>query len=337
MKGKGGGEMVRQRPRVDGCASSIPATCEYLYYCFKLREILVLGPKPPEFFSCPTPHLVVGSWYSLSSRLSRHVPVSRPRGSWIAQLCIFPWAAGVEAPSGDPLDHLGEEKLSMAEASSNLSRVLGGLPGLDTIKGDPPIKATWVRFRSMSLPRIFESCRTMPLADVFSRESPFPLRTCIPVLLHTHLVSSSPVVKTSLLRASRISSLTHLFIYFMKIAIILFACIPDEKIRCACDTSGTSESIELLDLRRINLTQCMLVIHVPVMHHPSKQHLWRRPQASSGKLGNHNSEPEWNVSTAIAKCKEHQEMLVQQTSGHSWVIITNYKQTPPPVHNGSQS
>ncbi|KAJ8872242.1 hypothetical protein PR048_025844 [Dryococelus australis] len=39
----------------------------------------------------------------------------------------------------------------------------------------------------------------------------------------------------------------------------------------------------------------------------------------------------------VAMCKEHQKMWVQQTSGHSWIIITNYKQTPPVVHNGNQS
>ncbi|KAJ8874359.1 hypothetical protein PR048_025207 [Dryococelus australis] len=56
-----------------------------------------------------------------------------------------------------------------------------------------------------------------------------------------------------------------------------------------------------------------------------------------GELRNYNSEPEWNVQTVIAMCEEVQKMWVQQTSGHSWIITTGYRQTPPPVHNGNQS
>ncbi|KAJ8866883.1 hypothetical protein PR048_032745 [Dryococelus australis] len=65
------------------------------------------------------------------------------------------------------------------------------------------------RFLAGSCPdlRKWESCRTMPLVGVFSREYPPPPRHCIPVLLHTHLASHLFALKTSILRAAQISPL----------------------------------------------------------------------------------------------------------------------------------
>ncbi|KAJ8893643.1 hypothetical protein PR048_006243 [Dryococelus australis] len=46
----------------------------------------------------------------------------------------------------------------------------------------------------------------MPLVRGFSRGSPVSPRPCIPVLLHSHLISPSSALKTSLLRAAKISA-----------------------------------------------------------------------------------------------------------------------------------
>ncbi|KAJ8887944.1 hypothetical protein PR048_007428 [Dryococelus australis] len=55
-----------------------------------------------------------------------------------------------------------------------------------------------------------ESCRTMPPVSGFSGGSPVcPPPPCILALPHTHFASSSSALKTPLLRASQISSLTH--------------------------------------------------------------------------------------------------------------------------------
>ncbi|KAJ8866143.1 hypothetical protein PR048_033667 [Dryococelus australis] len=50
--------------------------------------------------------------------------------------------------------------------------------------------------------------RCMPLVGGFSRGSPVSIRSCIPVLLHILLPSPSSALKTSMLRAAQISSLT---------------------------------------------------------------------------------------------------------------------------------
>ncbi|KAJ8882496.1 hypothetical protein PR048_014307 [Dryococelus australis] len=55
--------------------------------------------------------------------------------------------------------------------------------------------------------RMWESCRTMPL--VFSGISRFP-RPFTPALLHAHLASTSPALKTSVLRAAQISTLHYI-------------------------------------------------------------------------------------------------------------------------------
>ncbi|KAJ8872618.1 hypothetical protein PR048_026224 [Dryococelus australis] len=67
-----------------------------------------------------------------------------------------------------------------------------------------------VRFLAGSLPNFLTwgSCRTIPLIGGFSRGSPVSSRPCITVLLQTHLASPSPALKTSMSRATQISS-TH--------------------------------------------------------------------------------------------------------------------------------
>ncbi|KAJ8882340.1 hypothetical protein PR048_014142 [Dryococelus australis] len=55
--------------------------------------------------------------------------------------------------------------------------------------------------------RMWESCLTM-LVGGFSRGSPVFPRPCIPTLLHSNLISPSSALKTSMLRAAQISSLT---------------------------------------------------------------------------------------------------------------------------------
>ncbi|KAJ8876738.1 hypothetical protein PR048_021185 [Dryococelus australis] len=55
--------------------------------------------------------------------------------------------------------------------------------------------------------RKWGSCRTMPLVGGFPRRSPRFTRLCIPMPLRSHLISPSSALKTSLLRAARISQL----------------------------------------------------------------------------------------------------------------------------------
>ncbi|KAJ8866879.1 hypothetical protein PR048_032741 [Dryococelus australis] len=64
-----------------------------------------------------------------------------------------------------------------------------------------------------SLPdfRMWESCRTMPLVDGFSRGISYLPWPCVPALLHTHLATSSSALMTSMLRAAQVSSLAHIF------------------------------------------------------------------------------------------------------------------------------
>ncbi|KAJ8897930.1 hypothetical protein PR048_003288 [Dryococelus australis] len=57
--------------------------------------------------------------------------------------------------------------------------------------------------------RVWESCRTMRLVGGFSQGYPASPRLCIPALLHTHPASLSSALKTSMLKAAQISSLTH--------------------------------------------------------------------------------------------------------------------------------
>ncbi|KAJ8882505.1 hypothetical protein PR048_014316 [Dryococelus australis] len=57
--------------------------------------------------------------------------------------------------------------------------------------------------------RMWESFRTMPLGGGFSRVSPVFSRLCILALLHSHLTSHSWALKTSMLRATQISSRTY--------------------------------------------------------------------------------------------------------------------------------
>ncbi|KAJ8895610.1 hypothetical protein PR048_000946 [Dryococelus australis] len=74
----------------------------------------------------------------------------------------------------------------------------------------PPTKANRVQTSARLLPdfRMWESCRTMPLADGFSRRYPFSLFFHSGAAVHL-TQSSSSVRTTSLLRASQIPSLTH--------------------------------------------------------------------------------------------------------------------------------
>ncbi|KAJ8884424.1 hypothetical protein PR048_016281 [Dryococelus australis] len=89
----------------------------------------------------------------------------------------------------------------------------------------------WLNFRSAWLPSAFcrdyqgkpgsipggvtpdvcmwESCRTMPLTGGFSRGSPVSPAFHFFALLHSHRASPSSALKTSMLRAAQISSLTH--------------------------------------------------------------------------------------------------------------------------------
>ncbi|KAJ8871797.1 hypothetical protein PR048_028137 [Dryococelus australis] len=75
----------------------------------------------------------------------------------------------------------------------------------------PPTKAYRSHFPARTLPdfRKWESCRMMPLiGGFFSGISRFPFN-CIPALLHSHLISRSSALKTSLVRAAQISQLSY--------------------------------------------------------------------------------------------------------------------------------
>ncbi|KAJ8896992.1 hypothetical protein PR048_002338 [Dryococelus australis] len=89
--------------------------------------------------------------------------------------------------------------------------VLGRLHFL-VLDYSPPIKASRARFLTGSFLdfHTWESCRTMPLVRGFFRCSPSFPRSCVPELLHTHLVSPSLALKTSILRAAQISPI-HLY------------------------------------------------------------------------------------------------------------------------------
>ncbi|KAJ8884251.1 hypothetical protein PR048_016108 [Dryococelus australis] len=73
-------------------------------------------------------------------------------------------------------------------------------------------RANQTTFISVIYSRIFingNRCRMMLLVGGFSRESPLSLRLSIPALLHSHLISPSSALKTTLLRASQISQTQH--------------------------------------------------------------------------------------------------------------------------------
>ncbi|KAJ8888453.1 hypothetical protein PR048_007943 [Dryococelus australis] len=63
----------------------------------------------------------------------------------------------------------------------------------------PPIKANRVQSPVGSLPDFhkWESCRTIPLVGRFSRGSPVLPHSCIPALLHPHIISPSSAFKTA--------------------------------------------------------------------------------------------------------------------------------------------
>ncbi|KAJ8866595.1 hypothetical protein PR048_032455 [Dryococelus australis] len=90
------------------------------------------------------------------------------------------------------------------------SRYLGAMV-VKRLDYSPPIKANRVRFPAGSPPdfRMWESRRTMPLVGGFSRRCPVSSRPSISALLHTYLASPSSALKTSMLRAAQIYSLTH--------------------------------------------------------------------------------------------------------------------------------
>ncbi|KAJ8885392.1 hypothetical protein PR048_011589 [Dryococelus australis] len=82
----------------------------------------------------------------------------------------------------------------------------------DLLARSPPTKANPVQSPAGSLPDFckWESCWTMPLVGGFSWGSPVA-PAFIPVLLHAHLASPPSALKTSLLRATQISSLNQCF------------------------------------------------------------------------------------------------------------------------------
>ncbi|KAJ8885464.1 hypothetical protein PR048_011661 [Dryococelus australis] len=142
----------------------------------------------------PAAYGYVGSQYRPPFCPNRHIPADinhdKEKGCGVKyDLCQWPsWYRRPMSTqdnwrSAEDVDHFGGERLA------------GG--GGGAFKASRTIGSCW------------ESCWTMLLVGGFSRGSPIYPTTFILALLHTHLTSPSSALKTPILRAAQISSLTY--------------------------------------------------------------------------------------------------------------------------------